>query len=127
MSGDFIDLRRLDFVPLSEAKAKLSEFVRALSQDVKRVALTTNGRPSAVILAYADYLNLLNLLQPPPPSSAGKTIDFNEWEKRAPQRALVRDSLLKQFDPSKLSRKGQKYYKKRTVESFGEKNQPKTR
>lgn len=126
MNRDFIDLRRIDFIPLTEAKAKLSEFVRTLSRDRKRIALTTNGRPSAVILSYADYLDLLNLLQPAP-SQAGKTIDFEEWEKGRPQRELVRDSLLRQFDPSKLSRKGQKYYKKHTVESLRETDQPKTR
>jgi len=126
MNKDFIDLRRVDFVPLSEAKAKLSEFVRNVSRDRKRLALTTNGRPTAVILSYSDYLDLLNLLQPVS-SLEGKSIDFDEWEKGRPQRELVRDSLLKQFDPSKLSRKGQKYYKKRTVESLGETNQPKAR
>jgi prevent-host-death family protein len=126
MNQNFLDLRRVDFIPLSEAKARLSEFVRSVSRDRKRVALTTNGRPSAVILSYSDFLDLLNLLQPQP-GAEGKTIDFDDWEKGRAQREMVRDSLLKQFDPSKLSRKGQKYYKKRTVESLGETNLSKTR
>ena len=126
MNQDFLDLRRVDFIPLSEAKARLSEFVRSVSRDRKRVALTTNGRPSAVILAYSDFLDLLNLLQPQP-GAEGKTIDFDEWEKGRPQREMVSNSLLKQFDPSKLSRKGQKYYKKSAVEAFSETHQSKTR
>lgn len=121
MSEDFTDLRRVDFIPLSEAKAKLSEYVRNVSLGRKRVALTTNGRPSAVLLSYSDFLELLNVLQPAP-SSTGRVIDFDEWEKGRAERKRVRDSLLRHFDPAKLSRKGQKYYKKRTVESFREKS-----
>src|SRR5262249_52390808 len=126
MNKDFSDLRRVDFIPLSEAKAKLSQFIRNVSHDRKRIALTTNGRPSAVILGYGDFIDLLDQLHPGSPK-ASKAIDFDEWEKSRSQREMVRDSLLKQFDPSKLSRKRQKYYKKRTVKSLGEKPQSKTR
>lgn len=122
-----MDLRTMEFAPLSEVKAKLSEFVRKTTAGKKRVALTTNGRPSAVILSYEDFLDIVNQLQPAPPLLRDEVIDFEEWEKNQSNRKMVRDSLLKLFDPSKLSRKGQKYYKKGMVESFERSSEPRAR
>lgn len=56
----FLDLRLHDFRLVSEAKARLSELVRRLTPGSKRIVITTNGKPSAVILSYQDYLDLMS-------------------------------------------------------------------
>ncbi len=115
MNNDFTDLRTLDFVTLSEAKARLSEFVRSLSQAAKKLVLTTNGHPSAVLLSYQDYLRLVGQQSFQAPT---KVIRFEDWKRERGKRIVVRDSILNLFDADKLSRKGQKCYKKKTVASF---------
>lgn len=116
MKTHFSDLRSIDFVPLSEVKAKLSEFIRRLSGE-KRIVLTTNGRPTAAILSYADYLDLLNRVEGVS-SSQGKSISLEEWRKDRKKREMIRDSVLGLFDPASLSRKGQKGYKQKMVSSL---------
>lgn len=113
MKEDYQDLRTIEFAPLSEVKAKLSEYVRRLRN--KRVALTTNGRPSAVLMSYEDYLKWLEpspRLEGEPPA---QRISLSDWRKERKNRESVRDSILDLFDPAGLSRKGQKGYKKRLV------------
>jgi antitoxin YefM len=41
-------------VPLSEAKARLSELVRRVRQQHERIALTRDGEPEAVLLSVDD-------------------------------------------------------------------------
>ena len=45
-------------VPLSEAKARLSELVRRVRQQHERITLTRNGKPEAVILSVDDLEGL---------------------------------------------------------------------
>jgi antitoxin YefM len=45
-------------VPLSEAKARLSELARRVRQQHERIALTRNGQPEAVLLSVDDLEGL---------------------------------------------------------------------
>ena len=45
-------------VPLSEAKARLSELVRRVRQRHERIMLTRNGEPEAVLLSVDDLEGL---------------------------------------------------------------------
>ena len=45
-------------VPLSEAKARLSELARRVSQQHERITLTRNGEPEAVLLSVDDLEGL---------------------------------------------------------------------
>jgi prevent-host-death family protein len=120
MKRDYLDLRAIDFAPLSEVKAKLSEYVRLLGR--KRIALTTNGRPSAVLMSYEDYLNLsqggggAEAAQEAPI----QRISLAEWKKDSKNRETVRDSILGLFDADRLARKGQKDYKRKLVKTYRE-------
>lgn len=120
MKETFYDLRRVDFIPLSEGKARLSALVRSLRPGKRRIAITTNGRPSAVVLSYADYLDLLNQLpeEPSPPVSTTVSLSKEEWKASHKKRKMVRDSILNLFDAPSLSRKGQKKYKRDKVREF---------
>lgn len=112
--SSYTDIRKIEFQPLSEAKAHLSHVVRTLSPE-RRVAITTNGRPTAVLLSYDDYLSLL------PPQSHSYTprrISMEEWERDEPNRIAIRDSIANLFDVKSLSRKGQKKYKAEAVRAF---------
>jgi len=122
MSLDFHNLLSMEFLPLSEAKAKLSEQVRKLVAEGKRLAITTNGRPTAVMLSYGDYLELLRKTAPSDAQSPFKVIDFDQWQKEARKRKMISDSISRLFDVSKLSRKGQKSYKKEKVREFQRKS-----
>ncbi len=119
MNKDFNDLLSIQFLPLSEVKAKLSELVNTALIESKRVGITTNGRPTAVLISYSDFLSLLKLISENSSSQADlKPIDFKEWEKQKKDRTIVRDSIFNLFDLKTLSRKGQKTYKRDTVREF---------
>jgi prevent-host-death family protein len=45
-------------VPLSEAKARLSELARRARQQHERIILTRNGEPEAVLLSVDDFEGL---------------------------------------------------------------------
>jgi antitoxin YefM len=45
-------------VPLSEAKARLSELARGVRQQHERITLTRNGQPEAVLLSVDDLEGL---------------------------------------------------------------------
>ena len=106
----FFDVRGMIFVPLSEAKARLSEFMRRIVSGRERLAVTTNGRPTAVVLSYRDYLGLLGQL-PKPPDSAGEAISLEEWKKGSRERKRVTASVRNLFNYDSLPRKGRKRYK----------------
>ena len=46
-------------VPLSEAKARLSELARRVRQQHERITLTRNGEPEAVLLSVDDLEGLV--------------------------------------------------------------------
>lgn len=45
-------------VPISEAKARLSELARRVRQEHERISLTRNGEPEAVLLSVDDLEGL---------------------------------------------------------------------
>lgn len=118
MKGDFSNLLTMEFVPFSEAKAKLSEKVRSVLSGSKRLVITTNGRPTGVLLSYKDYLSLLRELPESRQQTKERIFDLKEWRKGQRERLAVRDSIANLFDPSSLSRKGQKTYKQETVSAL---------
>ncbi len=115
MSTPYNSLLDTEFIPLSEAKAKLSEQIRKTPS--KRIVITQNGKPSTVLMSYEDYLKLIQQIPEKIPQKF-KIIDFDEWKKSFPQRRKVSKAISKLFDTSTLSRKGQKSYKKETVDEF---------
>jgi prevent-host-death family protein len=121
MKNDYTNLLSFEFVPLSEAKAKLSEQIRKTNEQSKRVAITLNGKPAAVLLSYPDFLALLQATQGVQQEFPERVIDFEGWKKDQKRRLQVRDSILRLFDVEKLSRKGQKSYKQETVREFDQK------
>lgn len=50
-------MSNISYVPVSEAKAKLSEIVR--DSDSHDVFLMRHGRPAAVVMSHARFLELL--------------------------------------------------------------------
>lgn len=55
-------------IPLSEAKARLSELIESVARTHDRVTITKNGREAAVIVSASDYASLeatLELLMDP--------------------------------------------------------------
>ncbi len=114
--ASFLNLTQFDFHPLSWVKARLSEVMCSLRDNQKRVVITTNGRPTAVLLSYDDFLEIVSAAN----TDLDKTqvIDFEEWKKKRKNREKVRDSVVSLFDTSLLTRKGQKKYKEDTVRDF---------
>lgn len=109
-----VPLSTLSFVPLSEVKAKLSEHVRGLAADEKRIVITVAGRPAAVLIAYDEFVR-----GGPAAPRADEVIDIEQRRAERPERERIRDSLLARFDVAKLSRKGQKSYKQKKVRDLG--------
>src|SRR5262245_55838591 len=105
------DLRGMAFVPLSEVKARLSEFLRRIVSGRERFAITTNGRPTAVVLSYRDYLALLGELPKGPPEEE-KALSLEDWKKGSRERKRVSASIRNLFNFDSLPRKGRKSYKK---------------
>ena len=119
MNKDLNTLSSTEFLPLSEVKATLSAQVRKVVLEGKKIAITSNGRPKAVILAYQDFLEILQKLEPECGQATPlKMIDFNDWKKERPHRKRISESIKQLFDTSHLSRKGQKAYKQEKVKSF---------
>lgn len=61
-------LPAMSIIPLSEAKARLSELVDSVERTHDRVTITKNGREAAMIVSAADYASLeatLELLMDP--------------------------------------------------------------
>jgi antitoxin YefM len=42
-------------LPITEARAKLTKLVKAADERLDRTVITSNGRPSAVIMSYEEY------------------------------------------------------------------------
>lgn len=118
MKQDFTNLLATDFIPLSETKAKLSEQIRKVVTEAKRVAITTNGKPTAVLMSYSDFLELIKSRNPPSQELPSRKINYRKWKTNEPKRADIRDSIFGLFDMTKLSHKGQKKYKKNLVHEY---------
>ena len=118
MDQDFTGILSTDFAPLSEVKAKLSERIRSALSSSKKTVITINGRPAAVLLAYQDYLALLRKLPGGESGSAGRVISLKEWEKGQKNRREITRSIAALFDVARLSRKGQKAYKREGVRAL---------
>lgn len=121
MKDTFDSLLATEFVPVGEVKAKLSEKIRQVTQG-KRIAITSNGRPQALLLSYRDYLELLQTLRVGPSFLASPVIDLETWKQGANDRKKIRRSMARHFNPDRLSRKGQKNYKRESVGAFKKKS-----
>lgn len=122
----YFDIRRLEFHALSEAKAKLSALIRKLKSGGKRLVLTHQGQPTAVLLSYQDYLTMsenqseaqsASQASPTPPK---RILTLEEWRRGAKRRREVAESIAGLFDLSKLPRKGQKPYKQKVLREFSQ-------
>ena len=114
----FDSLIATEFVPLSEAKAKLSEKVRTVSSLGKKIAITTSGKPTAILLGYRDFLSLLKSLPDVSERPTKKIIEIGDWKKGEKKRKEISQSMDRLFFPSQLSRKGQKPYKRKKLREF---------
>jgi len=108
-------LKNIDFEPLTEVKAKLSEKVSTVSQKKRLLAITLNGKPTAILISYSEFLNWIQETQQP---YIPRRLSLKQWEKEAKQRKAVACLIKNLFDVSKLSRKGQKPYKRNALKKF---------
>jgi prevent-host-death family protein len=101
-------------VPISvaEAKAKLSEKIRACTELDRTFLITSHGKPRAVLMSYEAYANLAEGERQP------KTIDLKAWKQTRTKRREVARDIKNLFEETKLSRKGQKGYKRRAVKKM---------
>lgn len=112
---DLKALKGIQFIPLSEAKAKLSEVVRKSSTEKYRVVITTNGRPSCILLPYEECVELLNRSAEQLPV---RRTTIETWKKEKENRQRIRQTITSLFDISRLTRKGQKKYKKEWLDEY---------
>lgn len=117
-SNAFDSLSETEFAPLSEVKAKLSEKIRLASGKGKKIAITSNGKPAAILLGYRDYLTLLQSLPQTQPNPPKETLSLNSWKKDAKKREEISRDIDRLFIPAKLSRKGKNPYKQRKLREF---------
>lgn len=115
MKESFNDLTSTEFISITQAKAKLSEQVRRVNRERLQLALTSQGKPKAVLLGYEDYLKLIKEKTEGPVQSPVRVITYEDYLKSIPKRREISRSVLDRFDISKLSRKGQKSYKRKRV------------
>ncbi len=87
---------------------KPSKKVRKTKQ--KRIAITQHGQPEAILLSYQDFIQLIRQVKNK--NTEPEIIDFKKWDQERKNRAEVSRSIASYFDPSTLSSKGQKTYKK---------------
>ena len=106
-------LSNIDFEPLTEVKAKLSEKVGRIGQTKRLLAVTVNGKPKAVLVPYAEFLGLIGQEEYTP-----RQLSLKEWEKESKHRKEVVRSVKNMFDLSTLNRKGQKPYKRNALKKF---------
>lgn len=108
-------LSDLEYVSVAKTKARLSEKLRGVDANSRRYAITSHGRPMAVLISYKEYLALSQNKSLDEPQK----ISLTEWKKGRSERRQVVDSIASLFDETKLTRKGQKGYKKNAVEKMG--------
>jgi prevent-host-death family protein len=97
----------LEYVSVAEMKAKLSEKLKSVESKGRRFAVTSHGKPKAVVISYKEYLAMAqgSIAEPP------KEIELGEMKKEIKKRKSIIESVSSLFDENKLSRKGQKGYK----------------
>lgn len=106
-------LKNIDFAPLTEVKAKLSEKVALVDREGKLVAITLNGKPKVVMVPYEDFLGQLCK-----ESAPKRRYNYAEWLKGLEQKREVSQSIKNLFDLTLLDRKGQKPYKQNALKKF---------
>ena len=110
-----VSLLNIDFEPLTEVKAKLSEKVARVDKEGRLLAITLNGKPTAVLVPYSEFLSWIQ-------SGAGvykpRQLSVKEWERESKQRREVVASVKNMFNLFKLERKGQKPYKQNALKKF---------
>lgn len=104
-------LEDLEYVSVAETKAKLSEKLKSAESKGRRFAITSHGKPKAVIIGYKDYIALTENASPAPQ----KEVPFDRLKKTVSQRKGIIESVAALFDERKLTRKGQKGYKREAV------------
>lgn len=109
-------LQNIDFEPLTEVKAKLSEKVARLESTGRLVAITVNGKPKAMLVPYAQFLEVVEKQKTP---YEPRRFSLKQWEKESKHRREVVRSVKNLFNLSSLSRKGQKPYKRDALKKFG--------
>lgn len=115
-AGGFMrHLQGLEYISVAETKARLSEKLSSAVLKGRRFAITSHGKPKAVILGYKDYLSLIENPSPEAPEE----ISLGEWKKNKKKRSEVVKSISSLFEETRLSRKGQKGYKKDAVSKMG--------
>lgn len=89
-------------VPLSKAKARLSELASRVRQQHERITLTRNGEPEAVLLSVDDLEGLEATLEILGDSEAGARISESlaalERGEPGADLAAVRDDLVRRRD-----------------------------
>lgn len=105
----------LEYISVAEAKARLSEKLRGVINRGRRYVITSHGRPKAVIIDYREYLSLVEGGEP----QNQREISIDKWEKGKGERRKVVESISSLFRDEKLTRKGQKGYKRDAVGKMG--------
>ncbi|MBI4224472.1 MAG: type II toxin-antitoxin system Phd/YefM family antitoxin, partial [Deltaproteobacteria bacterium] len=59
-------LSNIDFEPLTEVKAKLSEKISKTGESKRLLAITVNGKPKAMLIPYDLFLGWMELKTYPP-------------------------------------------------------------
>jgi antitoxin YefM len=65
-------------IPITEARAKLPQLVKAADERLDRTVITSNGKPTAVIMSYEEYEaweETLEILSDPAALRAIRTAD----------------------------------------------------
>ena len=98
-------LQNIDFEPLTEVKARLSEKIARVDRERRLLAITLNGKPKAIVLPYQDFLDWMQTRSP----SEGKDeeprrMSFTEWEKESLQRRAASEAIKNLFDLSRIKR-----------------------
>lgn len=107
-------LPELEYISVAETKAKLSEKLRNIEKRGRRFAITSHGKPKAVLISYKEFL----FLNENPSSAPSKKISLDQWKKKKNERKKVIESVASKFEESKLTRKGQKRYKRDVVKKI---------
>lgn len=104
-------LEDLEYVSVAETKAKLSEKLKSVETRGRRFAVTSHGKPKAVLMGYRDYIALTENAAPSPE----KEVSFSELKDTVSKKKNIIESVASLFDEKKLTRKGQKGYKREAV------------
>lgn len=101
-------IEELEYASIAETKARLSEKIRRVVDNNRRFAITSHGKPKAVLISYKNYIALT--------SNQNKTENQEKVEDMsARDKKTVIKSVTSRFDEKLLSRKGQKDYKNEKI------------